>query len=146
MKALDNFSKSDLLLALGFILLLSSMILPVFYGFIFAEEVLQGWQVFLFTAAGLFSISEGGLETVLGVIFIINLLLAGSFILYFRSHPLIRWYNAFLALALLFILTVGPLGGYPGTPAPGFYSYILSYILIGAAFHLKFSKQADTSV
>jgi len=136
----NNNKVAYALIGLGFAALLSSYALPVFGGVIFSDKIMHGWEVAFFTIAGLLNIFDGGLELILAGLFISNLVLFAAIILFFFRGNTFRYYKYILAVSLLYVLLVSILVLKPGTYEAGYYMYIMSFIIIGAALFMK-SKQ-----
>lgn len=92
-------TKSNVLIVLGIIMLLSSYILPVFSGVIFPDKTLHGWEIALFTLVGIINIFDGKLELILATLFVCNLLLIAGIIIYFYRIKLFWWYKYILLVS-----------------------------------------------
>ena len=133
----ENDIVSCALLGLGIVALFCSYLLPVFGGVIFQDKVLHGWEVTLFTFAGALNFWDGRFEAILAGMLLCNLILTGGFVVFFFKGSALRWYKPVLAGALLYVLSVSVFILKPGTFKAGYYAYISSYILVGAALFMK---------
>jgi len=134
-------SKKDIaafsLIGAGILLLLASYILPSLNGLLFHDKIMRGWEVVLFTLSGALHFMDGGLEALLGGLFLCNLILVLGIILFFVMSRRLRWYRFLLAFALLYVFSFSLFVMGPGQLAVGTYTYLLSFIMINTSFFLK---------
>ena len=133
----ENDIVSYALLGLGIVALFCSYLLPVFGGVIFQDKVLHGWEVTLFTLAGALNFLNGRFEAILAGMLLSNLILIGGLVVFFLKGGALRWYKPVLAVSLLYVLSVSIFVLKPGTFEAGYYAYISSFILVGAALFMK---------
>jgi len=128
---------TNTLLGSGIVMLLASYVLPVIDGLIFPDKTLYGWDVVLFTLAGAMSFMNGKLEAVLAGLFLCNLALVLGIILFLIKINVPGWYKTVLALSMLYVLSFSFYSMSPGQFDTGFYTYICSFLFVGAACFLK---------
>ncbi|MEJ2760862.1 MAG: hypothetical protein P8126_04820 [Gammaproteobacteria bacterium] len=141
----DN-TVAPVLLWSGIALLTASYFLPAIQGNASLEFTLRGWEVALFILTGTLSFMNGVLEALLAGLFICNvvLILGIAFLILKRRMP--AWYLPALGMALLYVLGFTFLNFGFGQLGTGFYAYIFSYLLVGAACFLKRSKREANAV